>query len=231
MRTIILTIACLISFLSCTKAIKKNDSREDIAHTIAYYNADTLNRHKQEFSSFITQFDLYEKKTIDKSFFLTRKPRDGEMYTEITEFSSFIPYDNTCNCEREELYYRPCYKIDMGSFYIVGIHGSCDYTTTPDFPYDVNVLVSYNKDGNIIDFAVFGYSSDFKYDKLETTEKKNVLKVTQYSFNVEGPRNSVYSGPCEVSEYTITVNDDGTIDKDIIREYTDNVTLSLDYLP
>ena len=36
-----------------------------------------------------------------------------------------------------------------------------------------------------------------------------------------------YTGKCDVSIYRIKINDDGTIDKEIISEYEDNLTIEL----
>lgn len=230
MKTIIFTTVCLISFLNCTKATKNNHLRENIAHATIYYNVDTLNRHKQDFSSFIMLFDSYEKRMIDKHFFNTRREREDEMNIEIakSQYSSFIPYDSTCNCEREEFYYHPCYKIEDNDFYTVAINGYCDIPTTKAFPYCAELLVTYDKCGNIIDFIIVGYYSDIEYCTIKTNKKENELKVTQYTFDDSTVYHNTYSGVCNISEYTITVNKDGSIDKNIIREYEDNVTLQLD---
>lgn len=232
MENLFITIICLTNLLGYSQACDKETTvKNDTGCTFANYGADTLNNRSNDFNSYIMQFDTYEKRIIDKNFFNTRSEREGEMHIEITKskYSSFIPYDSTCNCGREELYYHPCQKIENNDFYIVGINGYCDFTTTVAFPYCAEFLVTYDKSGNIIDFIIVGYYSDIEYCTIETTEKVNELKVTQYSFNYEGPHSRAYSGACKISEYTITVNSNGIIDKDITREYTGNVTLQPDW--
>lgn len=226
MKAIFFTLFCCICSMSY---VRTNGKAIEHNNNAVITMSDTLNLNKNNFDSFIIQFDMYEKRMVDKHFFNTRKEREGEMYIEITKskYSSFIPYDSTCNCKREEMYYHPCYKIKEKDFYIVGINGFCDITTTKAFPYCAEILVTYNKCGNIIDFITVGYYSEIENCVIETTEKDNVLKVTQYTFDDSTIQHNAYSGVCEVSEYTITVNDDGSIDKNIIREYTDNVTLPL----
>ena len=232
MEKIFTAIVCLISLLGYASACNAEAAGCNNASCApANCKVDTLNSQSNDFNSFITQFDLYEKGFIDKNFFNTRRERAGEMHIEISKskYSSFIPYDSTCNCKREELYYHPCYKIENSGFHIVGINGFCDFTATAAFPYCAELLVTYDKSGNIIDFIIVGYYSDIEHCAIETTENDNELKVTQYSFNNEGPYNRAYSGVCKISEYTIKVNSNGIIDKNTIREYTGNVTLPLDW--
>lgn len=184
---------------------------------------------KQKFESFINEFDIYGKFSLDKNFFLQRRERKGEMYIELNknEFSSFIPYDSECNCEKDEFYYRPCYRIDKDDFYIVAILASCDITKTEGYPFDANLLVTYDKFGNIIDYVIVAIGSDVEQYKMEYGEKENELIITQQSFAEITLASNVYSGKCYISVYKIRINDDGTISKESISEYEDNLTIEL----
>ena len=184
---------------------------------------------KQKFESFINEFDIYVRPSIDKDFFLQRDERVGEMYTEINKhkFSSFIPYDSDCNCEKDEFYYRPCYRIEKDDFYIVAILASCDITITDGYPFDASLLVTYDKLGNIIDYRIVGVGSDVEECKMETGEKENELVITQKTFTEITSVSNAYSGKCDISIYKIRVNDDGTICKEVIREYQDNLMIEL----
>ena len=215
MKTFIATIICIIC---CINNIKINEK--------SFY---VKEENKQNFKSFISKFDVYCKSCIDNGFFLQRNERTGEMYTEICkqEFSTFIPYDNKCNCEKDEFYYRPCYRIDKVDFYIVAMLASCDIPVTDGYPFDANLLVTYDKAGNIIDYKIVGIGSDVQQYKMEFGEKENELTVTQQSFTEIKYMSNEYTGKCDVSIYRIKINDDGTIDKEIISEYEDNLRIEL----
>ena len=187
------------------------------------------NDKKQDFESYISKFDIFDKPYINQDFFQQRKERDGEMYTEINkfDFSSFIPYDDECNCEKDEFYYRPCYRIDNDGFYIVAILASCDIPVTDGYPFDANLLVTYDKSGNIIDYEIVAVGSDVEQYKIEFGEKENELTITQQSFTEIISVSGIYTGKCNVSIYKIRINDDGTIRKETICEYEDNLPIEL----
>jgi hypothetical protein len=88
------------------------------------------------------------------------------------------------------------------------------------------MLVTYDKMGNIIDYEIVGIAGDDFYNVMESTIRKYEFVCTQYSFY--STNSSPYTGKCDVSIYKVTINDNGTIDKEIIRNYTDNITLSID---
>ncbi len=187
------------------------------------------NDKKQDFESYISKFDIFDKPYINQDFFQQRKERDGEMYTEINkfDFSSFIPYDDECNCEKDEFYYRPCYRIDNDGFYIVAILASCDIPVTDGYPFDANLLVTYDKSGNIIDYEIVAVGSDVEQYKIEFGEKENELTITQQSFTEITFVSDIYTGKCDVLIYKIRINDDGTICKETICEYEDNLPIEL----
>ena len=187
------------------------------------------NDKKQDFESYISKFDIFDKPYINQDFFQQRKERDGEMYTEINkfDFSSFIPYDDECNCEKDEFYYRPCYRIDNDGFYIVAILASCDIPVTDGYPFDANLLVTYDKSGNIIDYEIVAVGSDVEQYKIEFGEKENELTITQQSFTEITFVSDIYTGKCDVLIYKIRINDDGTICKVTICEYEDNLPIEL----
>ena len=187
------------------------------------------NDKKQDFESYISKFDIFDKPYINQDFFQQRKERDGEMYAEINkfDFSSFIPYDDECNCEKDEFYYRPCYRIDNDGFYIVAILASCDIPVTDGYPFDANLLVTYDKSGNIIDYEIVAVGSDVEQYKIEFGEKENELTITQQSFTEITFVSDIYTGKCDVLIYKIRINDDGTICKETICEYEDNLPIEL----
>ena len=187
------------------------------------------NDKKQDFESYISKFDIFDKPYMDKDFFQERKERIGEMYTEINkfDFSSFIPYVDECNCEKDEFYYRPCYRIDLGDFYVAAMLASCDIPATDGYPFDANLLVTYDKVGNIIDYKMVGIGSDVEQYKMEFCEKENELTIIQYTYTEITPVSNNYSGKCNVSIYRIKINDNGTIDKETISEYEDVLTIEI----
>lgn len=215
MKTFIVAILCLFC---CINTMTTNNKSYCV-------NEDK----KQKFESFISKFDIYGKPYWDKDFFQQRGERNCEMYTELNkcEFSSFIPYDSECNCEKDEFYYRPCYRIDKDDFYIVAILASCDITKTEGYPFDANLLVTYDKVGNIIDYRIVAVGSDVEQYKMESGEKENELVITQQSFKEITFVSNAYSGKCDISIYKIRINDDGTIGKETIKEYEDFQTIDL----
>lgn len=190
---------------------------------------DVNRNEKQKFETFISGFDVYDKPFVDMGFFVQRGERDGEMYTEINkqEFSSFIPDDSGCNCEKDEFYYRPCYRIDKNGFYIIGILASCDIPATDGYPFDADMLVTYDKCGNIIDYKIVGTSGDVEGYKMKFGKDENELVVTQYFFTDAVCVAGKISGRCNVSVYKIIIDTDGTIDKGVVDEYEDNLTIDL----
>ena len=181
-----------------------------------------------EFESFLMQFDLFKAEQLDISFFYARERRKTEIHGPVlyeSKYSSFIPYDSQCNCEKEELYYQPCYQIETTNFHLINITVNCDIPIE-GLPFTSDMLVTYDKTGNIIDYEIVGSGGDLLYYNIEFTTNKYEFICTQYSFyNINS---KPYTGKCDVSIYKVTINDNGTIDKEIIRNYTDNITLSID---
>jgi hypothetical protein len=61
--------------------------------------------------------------------------------------------------------------------------------------------------------------------KTQFCKKENELLITQQSFTEITSASNKYSGKCNVSIYRITINTDGTIDKEVIKEYEDNLSI------
>ena len=233
MRTFISLITFSLFSLSylCTAAhtIKEPFMFNRSIMNLFYHNNDfKTNNNSQEFESFLMQFDLFEKEQLDRSFFYARERRKTEIHGPVlyeSKYSSFIPYDSQCNCEKEELYYQPCYQIETTNFHLINITVNCDIPIE-GLPFTSDMLVTYDKMGNIIDYEIVGSGGDLLYYNIEFSTEKYEFVCTQYSFyNINS---KPYTGKCDVSIYKVTINDNGTIDKEIIRNYTDNITLSID---
>ena len=223
MKTLFLFFSLHFLYLSYSNIVAKNILMLDLS---CHYNKSTKETNYSEFDYFLEQFDLFEKEQLDESFFKVRKQRETDINNpelDDAEYPSFIPYDNQCNCEKDEFYYRPCYRIEPTNFHLVNIQANCDIPIE-GYPFSSDILVTYDKKGKILDYKIVGSSSDFLYYELNASKNKSELIYTQYSFYHTNPK--PYSGKCDVSVYKIVINEDGTIDKQIIRNYTDNVTLS-----
>ena len=223
------TFFCSSCFCVETNNNERNFKTENSMKDLSYFSKEsTIMNNNPEFESFLMQFDLFEKEQLDRSFFYARERRKTEIHGPVlyeSKYSSFIPYDNQCDCEKEELYYSPCYRIETDNFHIVSFRANCDIPIK-GYPFSSGMLVTYDKMGNIIDYEIVGIAGDDFYNVMESTIRKYEFVCTQYSFY--STNSSPYTGKCDVSIYKVTINDNGTIDKEIIRNYTDNITLSID---
>ena len=197
-------LICILLFWSCSNSHSPNVAVDE------QYNA--------KFDSFLTQFAQFDGKQLDESFFRVRKQFPNEKLSPIIDryyFSFLLPYDEECNCNVKELYYRPCYKIERKNYYLVAMEVCCDITKTPGYPYDDNALVTYDKKGNMVDFVTVGTGSDLAMFKIEPSTGEYEIVYTQYSFkDIE----SVYDSCCDVSVYKVTVDEDGRMGKSLLRE-------------
>ncbi len=213
MRNLYSSIICIL-LMSCSNYYKSEVAVDEY--------------HKAKFDSFLTQFAQFDGKQLDESFFRVRENFPAEIgHPDIDKyyFSFLLPYDDECNCVTKELYYCPCYKIEKNNYYLVSMDVCCDVTKTAGYPYDENTLVTYDKNGKMIDFAMVGIGSDLESCKIEPSSKENEIVYTQYCFkDIE----SAYDGVCDVCRYKVTVDDHGKIDKQLLCEEKNVKVASLD---
>ena len=204
MRAVFTFIICIVTLGGCSYNHHSNVAVES--------------SNIEKFDSFLTQFAPFDGKLPDDSFFRVREDFPGEKNSpEINKyyFSFLLPYDDDCSCVTKELYYRPCYKIEKKNFYIVSMNICCDITKTAEYPYTDNTLVTYDKNGQIIDFVTIGTSSDIQTYTIEPSADENEITYTQYCF-ADGE--SGYDGNCNVYVYKVRVDEKGKIDKNLLRE-------------
>ena len=196
MKNLYTAIICILVYCGCTNSYNQNAATDEY--------------QKEKFDSFLTQFAQFDGKQPDESFFEIRKQFPDEKWCpEISKilFSSYLPCEES-HKEENNFCYRPCYKIEKNNFYLVSINRE-------RYSYDDNTLVTYDKKGKIIDFATVGTGSDLEYYKIDTPSKENEIVYTQYCFkDVE----SAYDGDCDVYVYKVTVEDNGKIEKKLLRE-------------
>ena len=204
MRLISASIICILLFWCCSNNHSPNVAVDEPPNA--------------KFDSFLTQFAQFDGKQLDESFFRMRKQFPNEKLSPIIDryyFSFLLPYDEECNCEAKELYYRPCCKIERKNYYLVAMEVCCDITKTPGYPYCENTLVAYDKKGNMIDFVTVGTGSDLESCKIEPSTGEYEFVYTQYNFkDIE----TAYDGDCDVSVYKVTVAEDGRMGKSLLRE-------------
>lgn len=214
MKNLYTAIVCILIYCGCSSNYNQNATIEEY--------------HKEKFDSFLTQFAQFDGKQPNESFFRQRKNFPNERLSPVLDkyhFSFLLPYDDECNCEAKELYYTPCYKIERKNYYLISMHTCCDVTKTAWYPYEDNTLVTYDKKGKIIDFATVGTGSDLEYYKIEPPSKENEIIYTQYFFkDVE----SFEKGNCDAFVYKVAVDDNGKIEKKLLREEK-NVKITLTY--
>ena len=213
---------CLLLLLGCSWGATSTSGSSDYN-----YDGSIENFYKAKFDSFLTQFAPYKHVGLDKSLFDVREKNSTDRYEpEIDNFyfSLFLPYDDECKCEAREIVYRPCCKIERTNYYIVSFNGVCDIPRVACYPYDDNILATYDKTGRIIDFAIVGTASDAEAYKIYSLENDNEIAYTQYVFKAS---ENLYDGDCDVATYKVTIDEDGNIDKCLIREEKNiKVTLS-----
>ena len=204
MRMFFAPIICILLFWSCSNSHSPNVAVDE------QYNA--------KFESFLAQFAQFDSKQLSEAFFRVREQFSNEKFSPYIDKYSFpflLPYDEECNCEAKELYYRPCYKIEKKNYYLVSIEVCCDVTKTPGYPYSENTLVAYDKKGNMVDFVTVGIGSDLAAYKIEPSTGEYEIVYTQYNFkDIE----TAYNGNCDVSVYKVTVGEDGRMGKSLLRE-------------
>ena len=204
MRMFFVPIICILLFWCCSN----NPSPNVVADE----------QHNAKFDSFLAQFAQFDSKQLSEAFFRVREQFSNEKFSPYIDKYSFpflLPYDEECNCEAKELYYRPCYKIEKKNYYLVSIEVCCDVTKTPGYPYSENTLVAYDKKGNMVDFVTVGIGSDLAAYKIEPSTDEYEIVYTQYNFkDIE----TAYNGNCDVSVYKVTVGEDGRMGKSLLRE-------------
>ena len=206
MRLISASIICILLFWCCSN----NHSPNVVADE----------QHNAKFDSFLTQFAQFDGKQLDESFFRMRKQFPNEKWCpEIDKhiYSSCLFDDGLCPPENG-FCYRPCYRMERDSIYIVSIKKE-------KYSYDNNTLVTYDKKGKIIDFETIGVNDCGKRYKIEPPTGEREIVYTQYCFkDVE----SAYDGDCDVSVYKVTIAADGRINKSLLRE-DKNVKVTLNF--
>ena len=196
MRAVFTFIICIVTLVGCSYNHHSNVAVES--------------GNIEKFDSFLTQFAPFDSKLPDDSFFKMRKQFKGEKWCpEIDKFifSAYLPF---CEPRKDEkdFCYRPCYKIVKNNFYIVSINREF-------YSYDDNILVTYDKKGEIIDKKIVGISDGAAAYTIEPSADENEITYTQYCF-ADGE--SGYDGNCNVYVYKVRVDEKGKIDKNLLRE-------------
>ena len=101
---------------------------------------DRLSRNNENdesgFCSFLTNFDQFTKQSIDASIFYGRKLREsdyGMPKIDTNKFNEFIPFDNTLDCKKKHIVYRPGYKKETEDIIVVGIDNADEYRSNELF--------------------------------------------------------------------------------------------------
>lgn len=221
MKAFLLIITCLgvnifsYAFSACEFLVRTEN-----------FNISRTKNKKGDFDSFVKQFDLFNNNKIDNSIFSVRKKRNTEIFSpEINkiEYSSFLSCIKLCDCETDEMYYKSCYYIETKHFIIFTISVACD-TSINGYPFESNILITYDKTGNFIDYEVIGCISDTSYYKIDESTGFSELVYVQYSFF---DTDKIYLGKCDVEIYRVVINDRGEIDKTLLNNYTDDITIVL----
>ena len=131
---------------------------------------------KAKFDSFLSQFAKFDGGMPDESFFTLRKQFSGEKWCpEISRnlFSAYIPHP--CGNGKKEFCYRPCHKIEKNNYHLLSIKRE-------RYSYDDNMLVTYSKQGAILDTEIVGVNDGGASAYSIEPVSENEITCTQYRF-------------------------------------------------
>lgn len=108
------------------------------------------------FNDFIASFPEWEEGVMDnKSIFFQGENLWGESLMNEDHVKMYIPHKliDTCGCTKGKVAFNYGYKITKGKYYVCFMIRHCDTPNKEFYPYIDDIIVTYRKDGQIIDFA------------------------------------------------------------------------------
>ena len=98
--------------------------------------------------------------------------------------------------------------MEAKNFYVVAIKRE-------RYSYEDNVLLTYDKKGQMIDVEKVGINNGFRACRIEPSSSEYEFTFRQYTFrDVE----SGYNGLCDVSEYRVSIDESGNVSKQLLSE-------------
>jgi len=84
----------------------------------------------------------------------------GNKFMDDNCVARYIPKDFDCECESKNIHYAPEYIIEQPSFIVAFLQKVCGKTVDEYWPYNDLVMITYSKDGDLIDNKIIGRSGD-----------------------------------------------------------------------
>jgi hypothetical protein len=143
------------------------------------------------FNDFLKQFPLWNKPYVNDSIFITK--------TELgDEYGRFVPDYLTRECGTQEITWRSCSHIEQDSVDVFFINKDCDMPCKDCYPYNENIVMTFNKNGQMIDYCPLARYGDLWTAEMKVVSSPLVFTVKQKiidstEINIDSPKNVTYA--------------------------------------
>lgn len=141
------------------------------------------------FNDFIASFPEWRKGNMEDKTSINMQGEDlwGESLMKAEVVERFIPREliDTCGCEKGNVAFNYGYKITKGKCYICFMTRHCDTPNIGCFPYIDDIMVTYRKDGRIIDYAQTSRLGDLWHYDVRELDGYEDFVVAQASYDLK----------------------------------------------
>jgi hypothetical protein len=118
----------------------------------------------------------------------------------------YIPKDLDCKCELKSLHYAPQYIINGTNYIITFLLKVCDKPSDDYWPYNDLVMITYSKDGDVIDHKIIARSGDVWSYQIGGA-------LAPLNINVSQRYHVITSGKSATDGFTKSINTQYSIDE------------------
>lgn len=175
--------------------------------------ADTTKLDKTTLKEHLWMFRKLDSKSITASAF---KYSGNCEYSDLDKIfvRTFLPDSAGCDCEKYKITWVPCSYVETNNYYVL-LYGYGCPIPHEGYPFGADVIVTYTKRGEIIDYTEVAREGDEYVSEIESRKAPLTLRVRQGRIlNLDNQQTS----DIEVTEYTISIGKDGKLKKTIERE-------------
>lgn len=183
------------------------------------------------FNDFIASFPEWEEGAMDnKSIFFQGENLWGESLMNEDHVKMYIPHQliDIYGCAKGKVAFNYGYKITKDNCYVCFMIRHCDTPNKEFYPYIDDIIVTYRKDGQIIDFAETARFGDLWLYEVRELDGYESFVVAQanYDFNEvwEGSYTSLDKKVGTVQIWKYKVSKKGVIKSKLIETF--NATAS-----